>query len=109
MSIRATTHLTTDVADETDSFLVIEKRLDGITEEEIEERRTSWMFHECLNQCPASTRTALQQMIQEGVLWTDKKIAEVAGIARSTYYRNIARAKKKAKKLLAEKIKNGEI
>lgn len=48
-------------------------------------------------------------MIAEGVLWTDKKIAEVAGIARSTYYRNIARAKKKARKLLEQKIKNGEI
>lgn len=109
MSIRASTYLVSDPPDETDSYLIIEKRLDGVTEEEIEERRTSWLFHECLNQCPASTRTALQQMIAEGVLWTDKKIAEVAGIARSTYYRNIARAKKKARKLLEQKIKNGEI
>ena len=109
MSIRATTHIVGDVADETDSYLIIEKRLDGETEEEIEERRSSWLFHECLNQCPASTKEALHQMISEGVLWTDKKIAEVAGIARSTYYRNIARAKKKARKLLEQKIKNGEI
>lgn len=109
-SVKAQWHIVGDVEDTSHSIEdEIYHAFDEEADEEILQRRYQFYLQECLRQCPESTRNAIEQMLKTKRLWTDKDLIRKAGVARSTFYRNLYGAKQRANKVLNEMVARGEI
>lgn len=84
-----------------DTFKSVVRSVDGV-DDTVDELGEEWWLWKCVEQCPPSTKKAIEKMLKSGKVWSKTKLAKVAGINPRTLYGNIQRAIRKADKAYDE-------